>query len=277
MPIEALLPLVTYPDASNNSVPVNGARMAHQLGAKLYSLALEVEVPDVSNALSEALLDIPKLIRDAETNSRARGEQLLRIACDNAQSLGIEHEEESVRIREPEFGPTAAIAARYHDLSLIGWEPTNRSARVVAEALIFDSGRPVMLLPDALPQTIGHIAVAWDGSRVAARAISDALRLLGNAKSASVILVTDEKAIQDTSGAERLAEYLARHNLQSSIHHVRSAGRSIGETLQAEAQKLGADLLVMGAYGHSRLRQFVLGGATRGILEDLQMPVLLSH
>uniref|UniRef100_Q11G37 UspA n=1 Tax=Chelativorans sp. (strain BNC1) TaxID=266779 RepID=Q11G37_CHESB len=274
---DILLPLITHPDASSESVATNAARVAKCLGAQLHAMALEVEVPDISNALSGLLLDLPKLIREVEESSRAKGQRLLQLVADKAASLGIECRVENIHARETEFGPVAANAARYHDLSLIGWTASNATTQVVAEALIFESGRPVVVLPEAETETIKHVAIAWDGSRVAARAVSDAMPFLRKAKAVSIIVVTDEKPIKDGRGAKLLADYLAKRGYRSSVHSVHAAGRPIGETLQAEAQKLGADLLVMGAYGHSRLRQFVLGGATSGVLEDLRMPVLLSH
>jgi len=274
---DILLPMVTYPDASSKRVATSATSLAKGLGAQLHAVALEVDVPDISNALSNALIDLPKLIRDAEAASHARGERLLRIVADRAASLGIEFRLDSIRVRESMFAPFAASAARYHDLSAIGWEPGNPTARVVAEALIFESGRPVVLLPDAETPDLGHVAIAWDASRVAARAVADALPFLRNANAISILVVTDEKPIREKGGAELLSDFLAKRGLRSSTHLVRAAGRGIGETLQAEAQKRGSELLVMGAYGHSRLRQFVLGGATSGILQDLRMPVLLSH
>ncbi|GGA77747.1 universal stress protein A [Nitratireductor aestuarii] len=277
MSIEALLPLVTYPDPADASVPANATKMVQLLGARLYALAIEVRVPEVSNALAGTLLDLSKVIKDTEAASRKRGEALLRAIAENAQSLGVKHEELSLRLLEAEFGTGAMVAARYHDVTLLGWEPDSRCVRTIAEALIFDSGRPVLLMPKTVPTAADHIAIAWDGSRVAARAVADAFRVFGSAKSASVIVVTDEKAIKDTTAADRLASYLERRGLQAEAHQVRTKGRRIGDTLQAEAKAIEADVLVMGAYGHSRLRQFVLGGATSNILDDLQLPVLLSH
>jgi len=277
MPIEALLPLVTYPDPADTSVPVNGVKVAQLLGARLYALAIEVQVPDVTNALAGALLDIPKVIQETEAASRKRGERLLAGVAECAGSLGVVHEVATLRLREAEFGTGAMVAARYHDVSLLGWEPDNRCVRTVAEALIFDSGRPVILMPETLPQVFDHVAIAWDGSRVAARAVGDALAVFRNIRKASVIVVTDEKALPDTAAADRLAGYLKRRDIEAEAHHVRTEGRGIGEALQAEAKTHGADVLVMGAYGHSRLRQFILGGATSGIMDNLQMPVMLSH
>lgn len=277
MPVEALFPLITYPDPTSAGSVASAVKAARLIGARLHGMALEVQVPAVSNALSGALVDVRKLAAEAEALSRKRGEELLRTISSAADEAGITCETETARAIEAEFGNVIATAARYHDVSFVGWDPLSRTVRATTEALIFDSGRPVLLLPETAPEDFNHIAIAWDGSRVAARAVGDALALFGNATRATVILVTDEKAIPDTKGAERLAAFLTRRRLEAKAHYATTAGRAIGETLQAEARAVGADTLVMGAYGHSRLRQFILGGATRGILDNLQLPVLLSH
>ena len=119
--------------------------------------------------------------------------------------------------------------------------------------------------------------IAWDGSRVAARAVSDARDFLQRAQSITIVSVTDEKILPHDDPGNKLAEYLIRHDLQATVAQVQGRGHPIAETLQEHARETGADMLVMGAFGHSRIRDFVLGGATNGILKDLRLPVLLSH
>lgn len=93
----------------------------------------------------------------------------------------------------------------------------------------------------------------------------------------TVASVTDEKALPDKDPSSRLAEYLSRHDISATVAQVQTRGRLIAETLQEHAREIGADMLVMGGFGHSRMRDFVLGGATSGVLKDLRLPVLLSH
>lgn len=172
----------------------------------------------------------------------------------------------------------AASEARYFDVSILGLAQDIVGMREVAEAVIFGSGRPSILVPDNGPiKSIDHIAVAWDGSRVAARALSDARFLIGDATRITVITVADEKPLADQGAANRLATSLENRGLQAAAQTVTISGASIGSALQDAAIDAGAQLLVMGAYGHSRLRDFVLGGATRDILNNLKLPVLLSH
>lgn len=176
------------------------------------------------------------------------------------------------------LGDTAAKHARYFDLSLIGWEAGNSTSRMTAEAVIFGSGRPVILLPElSHVSSIDHVAIAWDGSRVAARAVADARILLERAARISIITILDEKPLTEKDAGERLAEGLRRHDLDAEVVLIEAEDCPIAETLQRSAIGRGCKLLVMGGYGHSRMREFVLGGATRGVLSDLLLPVLLSH
>jgi nucleotide-binding universal stress UspA family protein len=148
------------------------------------------------------------------------------------------------------------------------------------EALIFDSGRPVLLLPEEpkrpLSGTPQRIAVAWDHSRPAARALGDALPLLRRAKRVEVVTITDEKPLPARRAAW-LIEHLARHEVEAVFEERPSGGKPIGEALETYALEHDIDLLVMGAYGHSRTREFVLGGATRSVLHRPAVWTLLSH
>ena len=134
------------------------------------------------------------------------------------------------------------------------------------------------MLPDDIDVgALGHVVVAWDGSRVAARAIADAQPLLAHASMVTVLTVTDEKRLPGQDIGERLAQGLRTRGLVAEAVSIQAGARSIGAALQQHSLKIGGNLLVMGGYGHSRVRDFVLGGATEGILANLQLPVLLSH
>ena len=167
----------------------------------------------------------------------------------------------------------AATRARYCDISLIGWESGNPTSRMTAETVLFGSGRPAVLLPELSGVApLDHLAIAWDGSRVAARAVADAQPFLERASRITVLTVLDEKPLKERDAGERLVEALRRRGLAAEAASVNAEDCPIAETLQQRAIERGSDLLVMGAYGHSRVRDFVLGGATAGILSDLLLP-----
>ena len=197
----------------------------------------------------------------------------------DAAQAGVRIECSRETVAPDEIGDLAASQARYFDVSLLSLHNDNLVMREVAEAIIFGSGRPSILLPqDAIISDIEHIAVAWDGSRVAARALADAQLLLSDQRTRiTVFTVADEKPLGELGVAETLAASLERRGVQAHAVVINAAGSPIATVLQDHAREIGAKLLVMGGYGHSRLRDFVLGGATRGVLTDLRLPVLLSH
>ncbi len=193
-------------------------------------------------------------------------------------AAGVQTATEAIAAPLATLGEAAAARARYFDLSLVGWEAGNATSRMTAEAVVLGSGRPTILLPELFEiSSFEHVAIAWDGSRVAARAVADARLFLQRASKLSVITVLDEKPLEEEDAGERLAGVLAARGLQAEAVPVKAQDCPIAETLQQTAIEKGAQLLVMGGYGHSRIRDFVLGGATEGILSDLLMPVLLSH
>lgn len=278
MQLHAFVPLVTYPDPIADGVVTQVVSFAAGLGASIHVLAINVDIPDVSNALSKILLDTPAMIRQAEAASRERGERLLGAVKAKALAAGVSATFGQLVALPALLGDTAAMHARYFDLSLLGWQPDDATSRMTAETVVFGSGRPTILLPErSVVGTIDHVAIAWDGSRVAARAVADARFLLERAERVSILTVQDEKPLQDKDAGCRLVEALGRHGFKAEAVQVKAEDCPIAETLQRSAIDRGCKLLVMGGYGHSRMRDFVLGGATEGVLNDLLLPVLLSH
>jgi nucleotide-binding universal stress UspA family protein len=278
MKLQALIPLVTYPDAVSPKVATNAVAVAAQLDWDLQALAVNADIPPVSNALSKFLLNTPELIRQANARSRKHGEDILSLVSDQASLAGVKLVTDRTATSLPLFGDVAASRARYFDFVLIGWEAANEGTHTLAEDVIFGSGRPAILLPELTkPGVFDHVAIAWDGSRVAARAVADATPLLGKASRITVLTVTDEKNLPEHDPGARLARGLRERGLSAEAHAVLSGGGDIAVTLQENAIQLAANLLVMGGYGHTRMRDFILGGATEGVLRDLRLPILISH
>lgn len=178
----------------------------------------------------------------------------------------------------------AAVQARHADLTIMlrpGGASVADYRRAVFESILFSSGRPVLLVP---PQwragTIGRrVAVAWNGKREAARALADAAPFLGQADEIVVITV-DAKPNADGVGpapGTDIAAHLARRGLKVELRNLDGLGQPDGETLIAGAQAWGADLLIMGGYGRSRVREMVFGGVTRAVVETAPLPVFMSH
>jgi nucleotide-binding universal stress UspA family protein len=171
--------------------------------------------------------------------------------------------------------------ARRFDVSVVAQPGPDavEPARSIVEAALFDSGRPVLIVPyiQKTPLALDRTMVCWDGSRNAARAIGDALPFLTRAKSVEVITVAGEPAKSDELPGADIAHHLARHGLKVEFERQVVRDVDVASTILSRAADKGSDLIVMGGYGHSRLREFLLGGATRGILASMTVPILMSH
>ena len=145
----------------------------------------------------------------------------------------------------------------------------------MAQSLVFGSGVPVILVPPSTSVgSVDHIAIAWDGP---GRRTGAVLPLLSADGRISVLTVQDEKSLSGSGLAQTLAASLALREYSAGTVDINLDSRTIAEALQCAALAEGAQLLVMGGFGHSRLRDFILGGATKGVFSDLQLAVLLSH
>jgi nucleotide-binding universal stress UspA family protein len=274
----ALLPFQNYPDPGSGSVTRNAVAVTNHLGAALHALSINVAIPHVSTALSGYLLDLPQRIRTIEAEGRAHAKALLELVRKEALNSKCVLTCEEISAAPALMGEVAAENARYYDISLVGVQKDNPTSRLAAEAIIFGSGRPVLLLPEpAALGTISHIVIAWDGSRSAARAVADAKPFLDRAALITVVTITDEKVIREHDAAERLAAGLRQRGFYANAASILTEDCPIAQTLQDHALELDGNLLIMGGYGHSRIRDFVLGGATEGVLQDLRLPILLSH
>jgi nucleotide-binding universal stress UspA family protein len=167
------------------------------------------------------------------------------------------------------------------DLVIVGQQSTDRAEpmrEALIEAALFQAGVPTLIVPsrDGGDFKTDRALVAWDGSPTAARAVRSALPLLAMAGSVTIVVVDDGKKRAGEPGAD-VAAFLARHDLEVSIRVIPNTHKGVAEALLSFAASEGADCLVMGAYGHGRYREFILGGATRGILEAMTLPVLMAH
>ena len=171
--------------------------------------------------------------------------------------------------------------ARCFDLAIVGQPEPGKQApeQSIIEAALFNSGRPVLVVPyiQRQPLNLDRILVGWDGSRNAARAVADALPFLSRAKAVDVVVVEGEPGKPDKLAGADIARHLARHDIKVEIKRLVASDLSVANTILSHAADAGADMIVMGGYGHSRLREFLLGGATRDILSTMTVPTLMSH
>lgn len=273
----AYMPLATYPEAIADESIRAATVFAGALGCALEATTFEVDLPRVSSGLADFLIDLPAVVRANEERSKAecqRLEGVVRGAWPSQAPLQCAKR----RTAWTDVPDVAANEARYSDLSLLPWSGETVAAQDLIQAVVFGSGRPAILVPAAARAVaLDHIAIAWDASRVAARALGDALPLLAEGGLISVLTVRDEKPLGGLDVAADLASALIKRGFNAGPLETTLGKRTVAEALQDTALSRGAQLLVMGGFGHSRVRDFVLGGATKGILNQLRLPVLLSH
>jgi nucleotide-binding universal stress UspA family protein len=273
----AYLPLDTQSDPLPEAAILTALGVGVAFGCKIHVSNFAVNVPPVATPLGGFMINVEGMARAIEERSLAtckRQTALVQTSAAAGRVVGV-------ATRDVGMGgvlTAAAAESRLFDLSLVPVPTGSSSVQDLAQALVFDSGLPVILVPEAAQAAaLDHIAIAWDGSRVAARALNDALRLLEPGGRITVLTVQGEKALAGTDLAEALASALRLRGHDAKASNVALDGRSVAEALQAGAMDAGARLLAMGGFGHSRLRDFILGGATLGVLTRLKMPVLLSH
>jgi nucleotide-binding universal stress UspA family protein len=234
-----------------------------------------VITPTVMDGLSAAWVDTQR------TENRAAAQEAVDRfeAASKREGLSAEH-----RIIEASLGGAANLfgrIARRFDLSVIGQIDPERMIPddLLIESALFESGRPLVLVPYIQNEglKLDRILACWDGSRNAARAIADAMPFLKRGKAIEIVMVANRSQKTDELPGVDLGEHLARHGLNVEVKQLVAADVDVSNVILSYAADCAADFMVMGGYGHSRLREFVLGGATRGILESMTVPVLMAH
>jgi nucleotide-binding universal stress UspA family protein len=237
--------------------------------------------PVPSTVVATDLLGFGPLIPPSD-ESRQAAQGVCERFADRARERGLTSF--SARVEEVAGGQVLVQQARCHDLAVLGQPERDGGDPVVpgdlAIQVLMGSGRPLLVVPwagrfNAPPKTA---VVAWSGSRESARAVADALPLLTRAKAVHLLGFdrTRAEGAGTQSGLAAVQQWLGHHRIQAQLHH-ETEDIEFGEALLSRVSDLGADLIVMGGYGHSRATEFVLGGMTRTILSSMTAPVLLSH
>ncbi|MGE5780260.1 MAG: universal stress protein [Hyphomicrobiales bacterium] len=278
---DVLIALTTYPQPTPVSAVDDAIDLAAALGAKVSAIACEVKINVPGSLLDRRFLNVPAMISAELKKSATNAQQLLATFQDAAEKRGNFQEQVLEHCLTSEVPEVLVEYSRLRDLTIVPVPEGDYLDQWYAESIIFGSGRPIVILPYARKRSgsfaLDTVIVAWDFSRPATRAMADAMPILEKAKRVCVLTVTKEKAIDTRRSSAELAKHLARHGADVVLDEVDAKGRSIGDVFEAHVTYRNADLLVMGAYGHSRLREFVLGGATKSMLSRPPVPILMSH
>lgn len=259
------------------------AALAARHGAHLVGL-LVADIPSANYFYGAAMPLVPanpeEIIRRLRDEASAAAAPVQQAFNECLQRNGIEGEWRMVEGNPP---VATALHGRYADLVVVGqpnpYEPSDGDP--VTVTTVMTSGRPVLAVPFAgdFPVVGERVLIAWNASREAARAVNDALPLIGNAKHVTVLAINPQPGIGghgDVPAAD-ISLHLARHGLNAEAAHTVAKDIADGEALLSYAADIGADLIVAGAYGHSRARELVFGGVTRTLITEMTVPVLFSH
>ncbi|HEY0327677.1 MAG TPA: universal stress protein [Rhodopseudomonas sp.] len=176
---------------------------------------------------------------------------------------------------------TLSEISRLYDLNVVAQPDRGRPSHhdALPEAVLFNSGQPMLLVPyiHTGPLKLDRVLICWDGSRPAARAVRDALPFLHKATQIEIVAINEDDDAPEELSADALIAHLARHGLAATANKFACEPHNIHSAILSLAADTSADLLVMGGYGHSRIREFILGGVTRGMFKSLTVPALMSH
>lgn len=255
-------------------------KLAKQLDCHLVGVAPTgyVDLPATLGAAA-SVSEFATLAWDTLREQAAAAAQAFRDQCRGAGVASFE-----AVVDEADKAASLVRHAHCSDLTIVTQAdpsaPGHRLAQGIVEDVVLHSARPTLVLPYAgrIAGTGSSVMVAWDDSRESARAVSDALPLLRGARRVDVVAWQEGDDAEQTlrPQLEALRRWLAWHGVQAEVH-VEASGIAIGEAMLSRAADMGADLIVMGAWGHARWTEQVLGGATRTLLASMTVPVLMSH
>jgi nucleotide-binding universal stress UspA family protein len=223
----------------------------------------------------------PEVIETQQRDSQDAAKAAIDRFTAAASRAGIATEPTMLPASFAAAGDQFGLLARRFDLAIVGQAEPDKGAveELIAESALFESGRPLIVVPyiQKAPLKLDRVMVCWDGSRPAARAIADAMPLLERAGQVEVVIIANECGKQDEIPGADMGQHLARHGLKVDVKRIVGGDIDVADALLSHAADASVDFIVMGGYGHSRLREFVLGGVTHAILRSMTAPVLMSH
>ena len=276
---DILLHLESYPDRVSDRAIDGATALCAALGSAVTAVSPRVTIPLKTNRLADFALRLGDLARAEESRAAEQSDAALDRFEVQAKLLGVYSARLNPKLELFEAAEHTGWLARTRDVCVIPASPETGVYQGVAEAVLFSSGRPIVIAPEAtsLEPRMETILLAWDGGGPAAAAVAAAMPLLMAARAVKVLVVLNEKAGVGAHLADDLLRHLGRHGVSAEVQAFDAAGATIGSVFRHIAERTAPDLMVMGAFGHSRAREFVLGGATRAVLESPTVPVLLAR
>ncbi len=254
------------------------SELAEKLNAHLTGISPLVE-PVVPALMVQPVPD--QYISDARNRSEEKAHSALERFAEYADRAGVAFETRLMDVT-PGGLDTFVNHTRMCDLVIVGQNNPDRPEPLrtdLIEAALFDSGRPIMMVPYVGAEAFAakKVMVAWDGSKTAARAIHAAMPILELAEEVQVVMVEAKKLHLPGDPGADLAVYLSRHGVKVSVEKVPAPASGVADAMLNHISDNQIDMVVMGGYGHSRVREFILGGATRGMLQSMTVPCIMAH
>jgi nucleotide-binding universal stress UspA family protein len=280
MPIkDVLLPLVGEASAAAIAAIEKCTAVAGDIGARVTAMAVEQDILVRPKVMISADLDNTAAAEEARSVSNAQ--KLLQAFDAAANRIGVGNEQQLMALAATDIAASIAVRARLKDLSIVPIMPHDDQAEKIVEQLIFESGRPILMCPveyaGELAAVFDHVVIAWDHTAPAARAVGDALPWLQAASSVGIITATDSKTPAELESGKALVSHLAEHAIKATFEMIKIDGSSVGKVFEAYIKANAIDLLVMGAYRHSRLNEMVWGGATKTVIGQPPCWVMMSR
>lgn len=271
------LHLTPHPGATSLAAINYACAIARLFEAKLEVSSAQLSIRSPSNWMTGGML--ARIARELEATTTAKRAELEAHLKQTASAAGVTCAVTHVAQQWPAALPDASRLGRTSDLCVLGLQREGAEPRMAVEDWIFGTGRPCLLYPDTSTHafSLDNVLVCWDFSRAAARALSDALPVLHNAGRVHLAVFRGEKEISAPDVKTPAIDFLASHGVETVAEEIETGGRSIGEAILDHAASIRADLIVLGAFGHSRFQEFLLGGATKALLDTSTIPLLMSH
>jgi nucleotide-binding universal stress UspA family protein len=276
---DILLPLVGEPNAAAIAAIERCMAVAGDFGARVTAMAVEEDILVRPKVVISS--DLENAVETAAARSVSDARALLKAFDAAAIRFAVRTEQRLTRLASADIPWNFVKPARLADLSMIPVKSDDGQSEKIVERLIFESGRPILICPEEnvkeLPVVFGRVMIAWDHTAPAARAVADALPLLQDAADVRVITATDDKTRAELESGATLVGHLAEHGIKATFEAIKIDGSSVGKVLEAYVKKNVIDLLVMGAYRHSRLNEIVWGGATKTVIGRPPCWVMMSR
>jgi nucleotide-binding universal stress UspA family protein len=277
---DVLLHLDSYPDPTPQGEVEEAIAFAAAVRAKLTAMAVGVTIPLQSNRIADYLLDLSKMAASEEGKSETASHKMLGQFATRAKAAKVFEGTLFAHHDIYEVPRVVAREARTRDLCIVPLGGRYTDQREVAQSVMFESGRPVLIYKGAkkvFGKGLNRAVIAWDGSACAARALAEALPILTKFAEVRLLIVLGDKEAAHAGLTPDIVRHLKIHGIAAHVDEVDARGRGIGAVLDDYLGIQSPQLLVMGAYGHSRLREFILGGATEHVLWETKVPTLLAH